>query len=86
MSDKTRKRFSPMLLVISLAAVGVMAAFIALAAQPGNSEAHGPDDHENLPGLRGHDRRAAGDPTTTFTTNWARTDAPMATATATATA
>ena len=45
MSNKTRKRFSPTLLVMSLAVVGVLAAFIALAAQPGTSEAHGPDDH-----------------------------------------
>ena len=49
MSKKTRKRFSPMLLVMSLAVVGVLAAFIALAAQPNTSEAHGPSDHTNLP-------------------------------------
>ena len=49
MSNKTRKRFSPMLLVMSLAVVGVLTAFIALAAQPGTSEAHGPNDHGDLP-------------------------------------
>ena len=49
MSNKTRKRFSPMLLVMSLAVVGVLAAFIALAAQPGTSEAHGPNDHTSIP-------------------------------------
>ena len=49
MSNKTRKRFSPALLVMSLAVVGVLAAFIALAAQPGDTAAHGPNDHPNLP-------------------------------------
>ena len=49
MINKTRKRFSPMLLVMSLAVVGVLAAFIAVAAWPGATEAHGPNDHANLP-------------------------------------
>ena len=49
MSNKTRKRFSPTLLVMSLAVVGVLAAFIALAAQPGTSEAHGAGDHGSIP-------------------------------------
>ena len=49
MSNKTRKRFSPMLLVMSLAVVGVLAAFIAVAAWPGATEAHGPNDHADLP-------------------------------------
>ena len=68
MSNKTRKRFSPMLLVMSLAVVGVLAAFIALAAQPGTSEAHGPGDHASLPALRGGMiRPAAGESMTTLT-------------------
>ena len=62
MLNKTRKRFSPMLLVMSLAVVGVLAAFIAVAAWPGATEAHGPNDHAKYSGLRGHDRCAAGDP------------------------
>ena len=62
MSNKTRKRFSPMLLVMSLAVVGVLAAFIALAAQPGTSEAHGLGGPRRPAGLRGHDRPAAGNP------------------------
>ena len=49
MVNKTRKRFSPMLLVMSLAVVGVLAAFIAVAAWPGATEAHGPNDHADLP-------------------------------------
>ena len=44
MSNKTRKHIWPVSLAMSIAIVGALAAFLVLAANPGNSSAHGPDD------------------------------------------
>ena len=44
MSNKTRKRFWPVSLVMSIAIVGTLAAFLVLAANPGASEAHPGDE------------------------------------------
>ena len=41
MSNKTRKRFLPVALVMAVAAIGVVAMAIALAGDPGNAQAHG---------------------------------------------
>ena len=44
MSNKTRKHIWPVSLAMSIAIVGALAAFLVLAAAPGSSSAHGPDD------------------------------------------
>ena len=44
MSNKTRKRIWPVSLVMSIAIVGALAAFLVLAANPGASQAHPGDD------------------------------------------
>ena len=44
MSNKTRKHIWPVSLVMSIAIIGALAAFLVLAAAPGSSSAHGPDD------------------------------------------
>ena len=41
MSNKTRKRIWPMSLVMSIAIIGALAAFLVLAANPGATNAHG---------------------------------------------
>ena len=41
MINKTRKRIWSVSLVMSIAMVGVLAAFIVLAANPGDTQAHG---------------------------------------------
>ena len=47
MSNKTRKRIWPGSLVMSIAIVGVLAAFLVLANNPGSLMAHGDsDDHQ----------------------------------------
>ena len=62
MIDKTRKRFSPMLLVMSLAVVGVLAAFIAVAGLARGDRSPRAKRPCESSGLRGHDHSAAGDP------------------------
>ena len=47
MSNKTRKRIWPVSLVMSIAIVGALAAFLVLAGNPGNTQAHGAGDHPN---------------------------------------
>ena len=44
MSNKTRKHIWPVSLAMSIVIVGALAAFLVLAAAPGGSSAHGPDD------------------------------------------
>ena len=65
MSKKTRKHIWPVSLVMSIAIVGALAAFIVLATNPGSSSAHGgtPHDCSDLgPGAQGvHDAFAAPD-------------------------
>ena len=41
MSNKTRKHIWPVSLVMSIAIIGALAAFIVLAANPGETNAHG---------------------------------------------
>ena len=47
MSNKTRKHIWPVSLVMSIAIVGALAAFLVLATNPGPTTAHGPGDHPN---------------------------------------
>ena len=55
MSNKTRKRLWPASLVMAVAIVGVLAAFLALGTTPGNTEAHdgasGPTHCDDLSGF-----------------------------------
>ena len=44
MSNKTRKRIWPVSLVMSIAIVGALAAFLVLATNPGASQAHAGDE------------------------------------------
>ena len=44
MSNKTRKRIWPVSLVMSIAIVGALAAFLVLATNPGASQAHPGDE------------------------------------------
>lgn len=53
MSNKTRKRIWPVSLVMSIAIVGALAAFLVLAANPGASQAH-PGDEGCPPGALRH--------------------------------
>ena len=46
MSKKTRRRIWPVSLVMSIAIVGALAAFIVLATNPGGSSAHGGTPHD----------------------------------------
>ena len=46
MSNKTRKHIWPMSLVMSIAIVGALAAFLVLAANPRDTQAHGRTDHD----------------------------------------
>ena len=46
MSKKTRKHIWPVSLVMSIAIVGALAAFIVLATNPGSSSAHGGTPHD----------------------------------------
>ena len=57
MSNKTRKHIWPVSLVMSIAIVGALAAFLVLATNPGPTTAHGPGDHpnQNWPGVCRHD-------------------------------
>ena len=41
MRNKTRKHIWPMSLVMSIAIIGTLAAFLVLAANPGPTNAHG---------------------------------------------
>ena len=45
MSNKTRKHIWPVSLVMSIAIIGALAAFLVLASNPGPTDAHGPTDH-----------------------------------------
>ena len=45
MSNKTRKHLWPVSLVMSIGIIGALAAFLVLSANPGATNAHGPDDH-----------------------------------------
>ena len=47
MSNKTRKHIWPVSLVMSIAIVGALAAFLVLAGNPGETQAHGAGDHPN---------------------------------------
>ena len=47
MSNKTRKHIWPASAVMAIAVIGVLAAFIVLAANPGEAQAHGAGDHPN---------------------------------------
>ena len=47
MSNKTRKHIWPVSLVMSIAIVGALAAFLVLGTNPGPTTAHGPGDHPN---------------------------------------
>lgn len=47
MSNKTRKHIWPASAVMAMAIIGVLAAFIVLAANPGETQAHGAGDHPN---------------------------------------
>ena len=82
MSNKTRKHIWPVSLVMSIAIIGALAAFIVLAANPGSSSAHGPDTRHDL---CSDERRSSGmhDAFAQFRPD---PSAPTATATATATA
>ena len=46
MTSKTRKHIWPAALVMSIAIIGVVAAFVVLAASPGSSSAHDGDPHD----------------------------------------
>ena len=46
MTIKTRKHMWPATLVVSLAIVGALAAFLVLATNPGSSSAHGGTPHD----------------------------------------
>ena len=46
MSKKTRRHIWPVSLVMSIAIVGALAAFIVLATNPGSSSAHGGTPHD----------------------------------------
>ncbi len=45
MSNKTRKRIWPVSVVMSIAIIGALAAFLVLAGNPGATQAHEPGDH-----------------------------------------
>ena len=45
MSNKTRKHIWPVSLVMSIAIIGALAAFLVLASNPGDTQAHGAGDH-----------------------------------------
>ena len=45
MSNKTRRYIWPVSLVMSLAIIGALAAFLVLVANPGATSAHGAADH-----------------------------------------
>ena len=45
MSNKTRRRIWPVSLVMSIAIIGALAAFVVLAVNPGATNAHEDDDH-----------------------------------------
>ena len=47
MSNKTRKHIWPVSLVMSIAIIGALAAFLVLATNPGDTQAHGAGDHPN---------------------------------------
>ena len=47
MSNKTRKHLWPVRLVMSIGIIGALAAFLVLASNPGDTQAHGDDDHPN---------------------------------------
>ena len=47
MSNKTRKHLWPVRLVMSIGIIGALAAFLVLASNPGDTQAHGADDHPN---------------------------------------
>ena len=47
MSNKTRKHIWPVSLVMSIAIIGALAAFLVLAGNPGEIQAHGAGDHPN---------------------------------------
>ena len=47
MSNKTRKHIWPVSLVMSIAITGALAAFLVLASNPGDTQAHGAGDHAN---------------------------------------
>ena len=58
MSIKTRKHMRALSLVMSIAIVGALAAFLVLAANPRDTQAHrGGADHDAA--VRGHDVRRA---------------------------
>ena len=45
MTNKTRKHLWPVSLVMSIAIIGALAAFLVLASNPGDTQAHGAGDH-----------------------------------------
>ena len=45
MRNKSRKHIRPVSLVMSIAIIGALAAFLVLASNPGETQAHGPGDH-----------------------------------------
>ena len=46
MSNKTRKHIWPVSLVMSIAIIGALAAFLVLACNPGATDAHGGTPHD----------------------------------------
>ena len=46
MTNQTRKRIWPVSLAVSIGIVGVLAAFLVLAANPATTQAHDPGDGE----------------------------------------
>ena len=69
MSNKTRKRFLPVALVMAVAAIGVVALAIALAGTPRDAQAHGdsPGDCSTEAGRAIHDLVSPNDPCPTPT-------------------
>ena len=47
MTNKTRKHLWPVSLVMSIGIIGALAAFLVLASNPGDTQAHGAGDHSN---------------------------------------
>ena len=47
MTNKTRKHLWPVSLVMSIGIIGALAAFLVLASNPGDTQAHGAGDHPN---------------------------------------
>ena len=45
MTNKTRKHLWPVSLVMSIGIIGALAAFLVLASNPGDTQAHGAGDH-----------------------------------------